>query len=332
MAVKALRKTQLGKESTGGTAVAATAVWRGPANGIQDDREVTFVEEDVGFIGGVDRTHIAQLLASLSLESTPVTYQQIGYVLNAGVVGVAGVADGVGTDFIYTHAVATTAQKTPFFYTIETGDDQQAQEAEFAHVTSLTIEGNAGEAAMVSSDWQARQATNAAFTGALSLPAVEEVLVSKGKLYIDAIGGTIGTTQISNTLLNFTLNVATGFQHVFTADGSLLFSFVKQVAPEITLDLTFEHDTNAVAEFVTWRAETPQLLRLIFEGSVFGTPGTTYSNHTFIIDLAGKWETISALGEQDGNDTVTATFRARYNSTAAFFAEFIVANELTALP
>ena len=42
---RALRKIQLGKETTAGIAVAATTLWRGMGT-VKDNREVVFPEED----------------------------------------------------------------------------------------------------------------------------------------------------------------------------------------------------------------------------------------------------------------------------------------------
>ena len=329
--IKALRKIQLGVESVSGTAVAATTIWRGNGT-IEDTLEQTFVEEDVGILGGVDRTYISKLGASLSLESTPATFEQLPYLGELGILNATPTQDGAGTDYIYQYTEATTALPTLKTYTFEGGDNQQAEEMEFVYAESFTIEGTAGEAVMMAAELRARQVATTTFTGALTLPTVETIKASSGKLYIDAVGGSIGSMQVSNSLLNFTLNWTTGLIAVMTIDGDLFFSFVKKTAPEITLDLTFEYDASSVAEIAAWRAETPRLIRLQFEGSAFGTPGTTYSVHTFNIDLAGKWDNFGAIADQDGNDIVTGAFRARYNSTAAFFAELLIANELTTLP
>lgn len=329
--IKALRKIQLGRESTAGTAVAASTIWRGMGT-IEDQRETVFPEEDIGILGGVDRTYVPKLLAAISMGSIPATFEQLPHILEAGVRTDAPAQDGAGTDYIYEYIFPTTAANTIKTYTIEGGDNQAVEEMEYGFVTGFTLEGSAGEALMMSAEWQGRQVATSAFTGALTLPTVEEILVSKGKLYIDDDDGTIGTTQKTSTLLSLTLNVNTGLTAVFTADGSLYFTFVKGVAPEITLDVTFEHDGTATAEKANWRAQTARQIRLIFEGSTVGTPGTTYSKKTLIIDLAGKWESFSALEDQDGNDIVTGTFRARYNATAALFAAITVVNELSALP
>jgi len=330
--IKALRKIQLGVEVTPGTAVAATAIWRGMGT-IEDQREVVFSQEDVGYVGGLDRTHVPKLLAAISMDETEATFEQLPYILAAGVKNVvAGAADGSGSDLIYAYPFPTTAVNTLKTYTIQGGDNQEAERMEYSFVEAFKLTGKAGEALKMQADWLGRQVALNAFTGSLSLPTVEEILFSKGKLYIDAVGGTIGGTQKSNTLLGMELSVKTGLIPVFAADGNLYFSFMKSTGQlEIILKITFEHDSTSAAEKVIWRAGTPRQIRLDFDGNAVTTPGTTYSTKKLRIDLAGKWEKFDKLDEQDGNDIVTGTFRARYNSTAALFASITVVNELASL-
>ena len=105
------------------------------------------------------------------------------------------------------------------------------------------------------------------------------------------------------------------------------------MAPELVLTLTFEHDTSGVAQKDAWVAETPKLVRLEFQGTApADITGATYSFKTLHIDMAGKWENFEPLGEQDGNDVLTGTFRGRYDLTSTSFAQFLVVNELTVLP
>lgn len=330
--VKALRKIQLGAETTAaGTAIAATTIWRGMGT-IEDQREHVFVDEDIGYLSGVDRSYQPKLLAALSMGSTPATFEQLPHLFEAGIRTDSPSQDGTGSGYIYQYTLPTTSANTIQTYTLEGGDNQEVEEMEYGFVESCTLEGSGGEALMMSAEWRGRQVTVSAFTGAISLPSVEEILFSKGKLYIDDVDGTIGDTQKSNTLLNASLSITTGWVPVWTADGALYFTFAKQVMPEVVLNLTFEHDGTAAAEKVNWRAETPRLIRLLFEGSALSTAGTDYTYKTLIIDLAGKWESFDAIGDQDGNDIVSGTFRARYNSTAALFADIIVVNELSSLP
>jgi hypothetical protein len=338
---KTLRKIQWGIESTPGTAVAATAIWRGKGDTISDDREVTEVEEMVGIIGGTDRTLIARIFATLALSETEATYQQLPYLfamLFGGVV--TGVADGSGsTGFKYLTTIPTTSAPTGKFYTIETGDDFEAEEMEYTHAVKVTLSGVAGKALMVSAELQGRQATKTTFTGALSVVAVEDILTSMGTLALDAIGGTAGATVISNQLLSFKIDFEALWAPKDTIDGHLYFSFPQFTGQKISGELTFEHDTivsgNAQNK-AKWRAQTPQLMRLDFPGSSYATPGTgtsfTGGKSGLRVDLPIKWTKFAALSDQDGNDTVVATFSSRYNSTAATAGSVLITNEVSALP
>lgn len=330
--IRALRKIQLGAETTAGTIRVATTLWRGVGT-IEDQREIVFPDEDVGYISGVDRSYSPKTLAALAMEDTPATFEQLPYVLAAGVKSViTGVADGSGSGKIYTYTFHTTTPNTLKTYTLEGGDNQQAEVVEYGFVEGFKLSGKGGAALTMSADWKGRQVAPQAFTGSVALPTVEEILFGKGLLFIDTAGGTIGTTTKSNTLLGADLDVKTGVVPVFAANGNLYFSFTKAVAPEVSLKITFEHEATAVAEIAVWRAQTPRLIRLKWTGSTLGTAGTTYTFKTLIVDLAGRWEKFDKIAEQDGNDIVTGTFRARYNATAAKFAEIVVVNDLASLP
>ena len=328
--IKTLRKLQFGHESPKGTAVAATAIWRGM--GVLDDqREVVFVEEDVGIIGGVDRTYISKKLAALTLEETPATFEQLPYIFQMGIDNETPVVDGSGTGYVSTYVFPTTTKTDIEVFTIEGGDDQQAEEMEYSFVKSFSLSGVGGEAVMLSAELEARQADKTTFTGALALVEVEDILFSKGKLYVDTVAAAIGTTQKSNTFLEMSLEVVTGWIAKWTADGEIYFSYAKLTVPEIILNITFEHDATSVDEKENWRDEVPRQVRVEFEGSDL-TTADTYTYKTLTLDMAGKWERFDPLGEQDGNDIYAGSFRARYNATAALFAEFVVVNEDVTLP
>lgn len=329
--VKALRKLQMGVETTAGTAVVATALWRGLGT-LEDQREVVHVDEDVGYLSKIDRVYTPKLLAGLTMDDTEATYEQLPYVLAAGVENiVTGVADTTGgSGKLYEYNFPTTAARSTSTYTIEGGDDNQAWEMEYAFVKGFTLSGVPGEAWKVTADWVGRQLTKCSFTTSITPPTVEEILFSKTKLYIDTVGGTMGTTVKASTLLGATLTVDTGLREVFTGDGQLYFTFTKEVGPEITLDVTFEHDSTAVAEIDAFRAETPRMIRLLAEGATLTTAGT-FSKKTLRIDVAGKWESFEKLGETDGNDIVTGTMRVRYDVTAGKYCDILVVNQLTAL-
>ena len=329
--IKALQRVQLGRETTAGTAVAASTRWRGQG-ALEDQRQTVFAMEDVGLLIGTDRTYVPQLGGAITMTGDA-TFEQLPHIFEAGIKSNAAVADGGGSGYVYTYLIPTTQGGTVKTYTIEGGDNEGAEEMEYSFVPSFTLSGAAGEAWQVSAEWQGRQVVPTTFStaGQAPIPTVEEMLVSKTKIYIDAANGTAGATQVSQTLLNANLSVDTGQQAVHTADGELYFSFVKQVAPEIMLSMTYEHNASAIAEKAAWKAQTARQIRLLCEGSALTTAGT-YSKKSMIIDLVGKYESFAALTDQDGNDAVSCTFRGRYNATADTAGQFVVVNELSALP
>jgi hypothetical protein len=329
MAVKKLRKIQMGLESVKGTSLAATTIWRGEGV-LEDQLEVVFPEEDIGVLPGVDRSYIPKLAAGITIEDTPLTFEQCPILLGCGVDDIdSGAADGTGSGYVYTFTGPTTSDPGFNTYTIEGGDDQQAEEMEYSFATEITLKGAAGEAWMMGGALVGRQVSLSTFTGALSVAAVEEALFSKTKLYIDAGGGTIGTTQKSNTLLDAEVTITTGLQPVFTGDGELYFSFAKRVMPEFVLTITFEHDASSVAEKAAWRAQTTRLVRMECLGSALGTPDTE-TNKRLTIDVAGRWESFEALDEADGNDIVRGTLRGRYSSADTLYFQIVLVNEIAA--
>jgi len=330
---RALRKLQLGKEVVAaGTPVAATTIWRGQGV-IKDNREVIFPEEDVGILGGTDRSYIARYWSELAMPSVEATFEQIPYIFTAGVEALTtGSADTGGSGYIYTYDAPTTAQNTTTTYTIEGGDDQQAEEFDYAFVKRFNLSGDGQSALMMSADWTGRVTTNASFTGSLSIPSVEEIIVNKATLYIDNAGGTIGTTTVSNTLFGIDFDYTTGLQEYWAVDGSLDFSLTKFTTDDIVLTATYEHNASAVSEKAKYRDGDVRLVRLKFEGSALTTAGATYTYKTLILDMAGVYEDWSALEDQDGNDVVTATLRVRYSETDSFKFQAVVVNENATLP
>lgn len=330
---KALRQIQLGAEVTPGTSPgAATVLWRGMGT-LKDELVLEELEEDVGILQGTDQTYKSKEAGLLVMEPVAATFQQVPYVFEAGLKKVGtGVADGPGTNYIYSYPISLATQNTLQSYEVKAGDDNAAEAMLYSLVRQFSLEGGFDQAVMVGAEWFGRDVAIDSFD-ALSLVTVEPIVAAQGQLFIDAIGGTIGTTAVTGTLLSWKLDVTTGATPVFTADNSQLYHQThKIVRPEVRLEITFEHDGSASTEKANWRSQTKRLMQILVEGSAFGTPGTVYSNHSLVINMAGYWETFSELGDQDGNDTITGTFRVKYNPTAAQGLEIIVSNEVASLP
>ena len=323
--IRALRKIQLGKETTAGTKVAADIIWRGTGS-IHDNMDLVFPTEDIGMLVPVGRSYIARYEAGLTLNDTEATFEQLPHLFEMGIESVTPVA---GTsDYTYTYVmpyastdlVSSTDLAT---YTVEGGDNAAAEEFGYGFARSISLTGSAGQALMMSAEIVGRQVEAGTFTPGIAIADVEEILFGMGKLYISNVKAFPATDLISNQLLGMSLSINTGWLPVYTADGALYFSFIKQTTPEVTLQITFEHDTTAIAEKVNWRAQTPRIISLVFTGT---------DGKELAIDIAGKWASFDVLGEQDGNDIVSGTFIGSYNSTVGGMFQVAITNLLNALP
>lgn len=335
--IKRLRRIQFGKETTAGTAVAATTRWRG-GGVLKDLREVEEHEEDVGMLGGTDRTDIVAYKGGIDLAAVPLTFEQFPYILAMAFGGpTTGAADGSGTDKIYSTSVPTTSLPTLQTYTVEGGDNYEQEVLDYAYCTKFSIVGAPGKVNTISASLMGRQVQRlSGGFAAAALPSVENALFQKSKVYLDAIGGAYGTTQVANAILGYKVDVEIPTVMKFTADGGLTFSFAQFVDYTIKGELTFEHDSavsgNTGGAKLDWRNQTPRLLQIKMEGSAPTSVGTTYSKKTILINLPIKFKVADPLADQSKNDTVKMQFRSRYNATAGNAGSFVVVNELTTLP
>lgn len=328
--IRKLRYIQLGQESVKGTEVNATTIWRGTGT-IQDDIAPVFAEEDVGVKIPYGRTYIPKYGATLALDETPATYEQLLHLLEMGIETVSATQDGTGP-YVYTYPFATLTDTADVkTRTVEGGDNTQEEQFYYGFCPEFTLSGVPGEALMMSGTIRGRQVATGTKTAALTPPSVEEILFSKGVLSIDAATAAFGTTAVTNTLMGATLTVTTGWMEQYTGDGQLYFTFLKNIGADVTLEVTFEHDATAVTEIAAWRAQTQRNLRLKFTGSTIAG-GSDFAGKALVIDITGKWETFAKIDERDGNDIVTGTLRMTYNAESGITNKIIVANALATVP
>jgi hypothetical protein len=328
--VKVLRKIQLGRETTSGTKGTINSLWRGDGV-LEDARDLKFVSEDIGIIGGVGRVVEAKQLAKIQFAEAGATFEQLPIPLTASLKAChTGVADGVGSGKVFTFPFPSTGVNDFDTYSIEGGDNQQEEEGTFFFVEQIKISGKSGEPVKVSVDWLGRTVTPGTFTTSVAIPSVEDMLFGKCKLYVDPVTNTYGQTQKTMTFLGFEVTIKTGLVAVWTGDGYTYLSFAKQTEPDIKAKVTFEHDTTGVSEKLNWRNHTPRLLRVSCDGSALTTAGT-YTTRKMLIDIPGTWEKFDKLGEINGNDVVAGNLNQHYNTTISDSGKIVIVNEVASV-
>lgn len=344
---KPLRRLQFGLETTPGTPVAATARMRFNGGMLDDDRTLTFPDELVGIYGGTDRAFFSSIAGKLAVADTPLTPEQFPYILAASFGGpVTGSADGAGSTgfrYVTTLPIDSSSTITNRSYTIEGGDDYEVERMDYAKCIKFTVKGTQKGACMMSGEFigQQVQRFGTAFSST-SLVTTNDLQFAGARLFLDAVGGTIGTTQITNQFLGFEITFEAMWVPKFTGEGAPdapVWSFVIFVDKKITGKLTLEHDPAANGDTglkSLWRSNTPRLMRIDVLGQTYATPGTgtlfTGGRRGVRIDLPIKVTKIPPLEDLEGNDIVTIEFESRYNATAGTAGTITVANEVSALP
>lgn len=332
--ITGLEKLQLGGESTSGTAVAATAIWRGENSELVDDREVAFVEEQIGVMTSTTNAYVPKEAASVTMGSTSVTCQQLPYILEGAIEAATPVQDGTGAQpYVRIYNVPTTADNTRKTFTIEWGDNEHVQETDYAYVESFKITGNGGEGLMMEANWRGRTVVDSSFTS-VTLAAIEpsdNLVFGGSNFYRDGTGTFPATTEVTSTLLSFELDVTTGLTSKFTNLGKDFdFTYFNKDAFSATLSLVYEHNAGTDTERDTFEAATPRSVQLKFEGGVFGTVGAVYSNFTLLIDAVGVY-TEFPPSDLDGNSTVEAVLQIGYDPTATSTLDITVVNRYSDL-
>jgi len=320
-------KIQLGRETTPGTPVAATSIWRGLMAMPEDARERQQVEEQVGLFAPQERSYTTMLLGKLAMPATELTFEQVCHIMEAGVKAATPSGAGPYTR-LYDFPVGSTPN-TIKTYTIEAGNTQvptDVQEVEYCFVEEFELSGKVGEAWKMSANWIGRQLTPTTFTASLPLLSVQEALFARTKLYIDATGGTVGTTQKTGVLMGAKVRVRTGIVYVPVGDGNLVFATHKFTFPKIDFSITLEVESSSVVatERAIYAADVARLFRLKIDGA-------NASTHSMTMDFAGKYDKVNGYENENGNTTLTFDGHAIYSSADALFWKNTVVNSVASL-
>ena len=316
----ALRKVQFGKEVTFGTSVAATGV----LSGVEDFRvQPQIINTPKMYLDGTQSPFLKNVQTwkwGSATISGAVSPEDILYVLDSAVN--ADVITGVGP---WTHTflapVTTTVQATNI-RTLEFYDGNQGYKLTSGYVPAFSISAALPDVWKFASTWAGQQVTAAAPTAALSNRVFAEIPTASTSIWIDDIGGTVGTTAVTATLIGFTLNVATA-QHMKTfLNGTITPSARSYGRLNGDLTVTLEANATGVAEIGKYLAGTGRLIRI---------KGTSGAN-SVQFDFAGDYQAAPNLwDDRDGNTIITLKLAPRYDSGAfANWLKFVVTNAVVA--
>jgi len=319
-----LLRVQVGKETTWGTGVTDSAKLMGVSDiNLQPGVAAKRFKE---LRGNLAPAHLAALtkVAPQGSMSQIATYEDICYLLEA----MCGVATPSGAGpYVRTGGAPTTvAVATPRFMTAFYDDPGGAGTYKAAGVipSKLTISGKQSEEMMLKADLLAKQITTGS-PASLSDRSVSVVMGSDTKLYVDAWGGTIGTTEMAT--MSYSYELMLDAQRV-------LKHYLGALTPGRYVERKWDGELKMMLEFnATSKAFLDALIAPALFQKQVRIKATSDANHIVQLDFAGTAEDTPALfTDDDGVSTLEFTLKGTYHSTLANWFAYSVTNQVSALP
>lgn len=324
MPTRGLSKWQVGKETTWGTPVTATAVLMGVQDSsyLQADNR-SEIYPDIR--GGLAPAYLAGLeqIAGKGEYEMLATFEDICYIFD----GAFGDTNPTGTGpYVRAYSAPLTSAVTPRIMTWICGNTQTGggiYKLEGGLVNSFTLKGATGKPTMVSGDLIGQTVTTGSFAS-LSDRSVEVIMGQPWSVYFDAVGGTIGTTALATTAVAFELKVNCNRVLVWSLD-SLTPDSYEQNPWDGSLKLTLRMNATSKTEVDALVAQSAVYEKQIRLKQTSGTK-------IFQVDFAGVVkEPPKTYDDEDGVLTVELEFEGKYNTTMANWLAASVTNSVSAL-
>lgn len=325
-------KIEFGLQGTVTTAKTPTVAWAGPAVDIQDTSTPVFVQEDTGTLAPSGRSYMPFQSAMIAFPETEFTFQQGWYPFQTAM---GSVSAGAGTVTRTYTAPLGTAIPTFQAATIRTGNAIVGDGGQMigAFASEWEVAGSGTDAIKITSTWLGQKRTTQALAGtAVTIPSSLDVaLNAKTKLYSDASGGTVGTTQVPGVMRSFSVKGKSPWVFVPIGDGNTyatLYKFAPADDDTYSASMTFELENNTGGTAVVnhrsyFENQTVRLYRIQVEGA-------TPNKLTF--DFAAKPEKINAYERDGGNTLVTVDFKIRPSHADSLYFVAEVVNLVTTNP
>lgn len=318
--VSSLRKVQLGKETTWGTAVAATAILMGLTNVSFDPQDETYQSPELGVMYPSPHAAEVKQSASVQLECEG-TYEDLLYALH----GIFGSVSPTGTNpYTWTYSAPTTSAATPQKYSLEITDSASPYVVKGGVLTKLNVKGvNAGIWT-----WNADLIGKTVATvtpASLSRRTVEIIRGGDTALYVDAVGGTMGSTAVTATLLEWELEVETGRYLKWYQDASgVLPGDFGEAQWSGSLKTILEYNSSAKA-YIDSLITPARVQKQIELRATSGTKSAKVQFCGYVDGSTPLWT------DRDGTTVVEINWKGEYNTTFANWLKVIVVNAVSAL-
>jgi hypothetical protein len=212
-------------------------------------------------------------------------------------------------------------------FSLKAGDGSVAYKFDRCVINRITLRANPAMGG--DQYWMASMEIFCRFRGTTSFDSPSDIsrkkIVAKGtKLYIDTLGGTAGSTQITGRLRSFSLTIDNQIEEkIFMEDTDYVSGDFARGEQLITWEMALEHTSDDQAAIA--RAGTAQIFRILKEGDTIGATPTTKDTLRITMPV-GRYIPRLAPSFQGQNRIMTMSGRALRNSSNAVPIEFYFTN------
>lgn len=311
----ALRKWQIGLESTYGTAVAATRPWYGQGAIKPVSPEPTMRNEDRG---SYDAFHRA---------SQPVLHYDWEFS------GGLDLDDVVEQLKLAVNSTTTPSGAGPYVWAFTPGNNLASMTAEWdasgkvweldgCQADTFKLSGRAnGEDVELEMSGPGRARADSSLTS-LSDHTTNVVQGWELKLYIDGLGDTPGTTEVAGTIISWEVEVVNALTRRHKGDNTRYINALTRGRRMISGNILLCLNSSALTEITNQEAVTERLLRLEIGNNTIISGADKYYMY---IDIPCVLKT-HEIGEDGEESTVSLEFSSIYDVTNAFAYRFTVQN------
>ncbi len=326
MSASELLQVQIGRETTWGTPVTPTWKLLGvDKNGVKFTPEfVAPVYHDQrgsiapGYINAVEKVGGAVSISGMAL------YEDIGVILDATFNRATPTGSG---PYTRNYSGPSTGQTTPSFFTVVWGQGTQAWKAEGCVLTSLQIEGKTNAPVKYTAEFVCQQVT-AGTLATLTDREVNPVMGNHAGVFVDAFGGTVGTTALNTTAMGFSLKIDTN-RKTKQYLGSAIAAAYEDTTWGMEFQVSLELNPTVKGYLDTIYAATPATYTRLWRFKFDDT-----ASRSLTLDVAGALtEAPQLFNDNDGIVTVDMKFGGMVDvGTFANFVKAAVVNGVALNP
>jgi hypothetical protein len=345
--IRPLTLVQVGKESSAGTAVAATRRILTKSATYRHQQVQEMFEGQLS--GTLARAVTAPVITRehTQLEiSTDLDFNQILLPLLSGVKGgVTPSTPGSGTARLWTFAPSQTAPSVDSYtleFVADDGSTKQQLEAPFGVTTGFEITGGVDALPQVTFSMDARKSDQSTYTSGIALPTMTNAFAANLRwlMTLDTTWANLGNTNINGQVYGFTWSQSGLVMPQYYLQNRDDLDFANVEPQTRTADLTVQAtlDTGGSNLYETELAAkangTKRFIRMRLAGSNMAAPDAAYAHN---VDLKGSFvhadDSMEELGaDRDGNMVVSMHFVSQYDSTSSQDVEYVVQNIQTSFP